>query len=125
MRRGYTLASTLITVAIMGLLATAFMTGGFGMMSTKGESEDGKPQRSQTIPGRVRDRAQDTQCQQQLGQVRMGLQVAMVGVEEPPQTLEELRLGQSTITCPVSKEVYAYDPATGTVQCTFPDHTSY
>jgi len=43
-----------------------------------------------------------------------------------PKTLAEVRgLGNDMKQCPIGKEPYEYDPATGKVHCPHPGHEKY
>ncbi len=128
--RGNTLVAMLATIGIILILVMVFFMGGFGSNSTKvgGESlparADGK---GITIPGRVRYKAKDDVCRENLSQVRSAIQIAESSSadDKPPATLDELHIG-SMITCPIDPhEPYNYDPATGKVSCPHPGHEKY
>lgn len=124
-RGGWTLVSTLVTIALLGVLAVAVTTGGFGTLRS-GETPraDGK---GKTVPGLVKAKAEDEVCRSNLGQVRQALQMAQTSSEDNafPATLEDLRLGTGFQRCPMGKEPYQYDPATGTVRCPHPGHENF
>ena len=118
--RGFTIISTLVTMAIILILVVVYTTGG----SRVGGSSrpDGK---GRTVLGASRMKAFDTQCKSNIGQVRQSLQLTSTVDDQLPATLEETRLGQSFYQCPIGKERYEYDPATGQVRCPHPGHEKY
>lgn len=128
--RGNTLVATLATIAIILVLVIVFFTGGFGSNTTKlgGESvaprADGK---GITIPGRVRYKAIDDVCRENLSQVRAAIQLMQNSSadDKPPATLDELKLGSLTQCAIEPHEPYNYDPATGKVTCPHPGHEKY
>ncbi len=124
--RGETLVGLLVVIAIIAVLAVVTLkgTGAFG--KSESPRADG---RGTTIPGLAKAKAEDTVCQNYLGQLRMSLQIAhdTGGDESYPQTLEETRLGNQFYSCPMGKgkEPYGYDPTTGRVWCIHPGHEKY
>lgn len=121
--KGQSLIGTLVAIALMIGLGLVFVNGGFGLAGKTPERADG---RGETMVGRSLLRAQDSKCQSNLGQVRQGIQIATDPVENTaPQTLEETRLGGQFYVCPIGKERYQYDPATGQVKCPHPGHEKY
>ncbi|HVL39864.1 MAG TPA: prepilin-type N-terminal cleavage/methylation domain-containing protein [Fimbriimonadaceae bacterium] len=119
--RGFTLISTLVTIALILVLVVVYTTGGFGGRSGSTRA-DGK---GTTVPGAARMKAFDTQCKSNLGQVRQSLQLAATLDEPYPATLQETRLGDGFYHCPIGKEPYQYDPSTGRVACPHPGHEKY
>lgn len=118
-RAAFTLVSTLLTLAIILGLAVFFLRGtGAGSSRADGLGT--------TVPGAVRAKALDVECQNQLSQIKQSMLVYTSMGEEPnPETLSQLRLGSSFERCPVGKEPYAYDPATGKVRCVHPGHGAF
>lgn len=114
--RGFTLVSTLVTLVILLGLAVFFLRGtGAGSPRADGLGK--------TVPGAVRAKALDTECQNQLSQIRQSILVYTSMGEDPnPDSLSQLPLGSSLERCPVGKEPYVYDPATGKVRCVHPGH---
>ena len=121
--KGFTLISTLVTIALILFLAVYLMNGsGGGSLRKDGEGK--------TYLGAAMARAKDANCIQQLQQVRAGLEIATDPVENTrPPALKDLRLGESFYRCPIGKEPYTYDPAAGTtresVKCPHPGHEKY
>ena len=56
----------------------------------------------------------------------MAVEIASLGGDPPPQSLNDLVGVPSNLTkCPVGKESYSYDSATGQVTCPRPGHGHY
>jgi type II secretory pathway pseudopilin PulG len=124
-RRGNTLVGLMAAMAIIAVLSVgAFYGSGMFKGGAQSPRKDGK---GKTIPGLAKLQAQDTVCRSNLGQVRSAIQLAMTasGEDTPPQTIEETRIGSSFYECPIGKERYVYDPATGQVGCPHPGHEKY
>lgn len=122
--RGNTLVGMLVTIAIMGLLAVALFkgSGAFGA-KTAPARKDGK---GTTTLGLAELAAKDTVCRSNLGQVRASLQIAATANEDKfPDTIQDTKLPQEFYKCPLGKEKYIYDPATGAVHCPHPGHEKY
>ena len=122
-QRGQTLVATLIVIAIMGILAVALLKPWAVGGTAKPARADGK---GNTVPGLVKLKAEDEVCRSNLGQVRLGIQVAQSsGEDAAPQSISDLKLPREFSYCPLGKEPYAYDPSTGTVHCVHPGHEKY
>jgi hypothetical protein len=119
-QRGESLVGILVVLAIILVCVVVFTSGRFGVLG-KSTRKDGL---GVTTLGRARARALDTNCISNLNQIRMAIKIATDATEDekPPQTLEELRLGDTILKCPIGKEPYKYDPATGEVHCQHPGH---
>lgn len=121
MKRGQTLVATLIVIVIIAMLSVVLLTGSLG-----GGTSHRKDGLGTTIPGAVKMAAKDDVCRSNLNQVRLGVQVARTNADDtPPATIEETKLGSDFYKCPIGKEPYAYDPATGEVRCVHPGHEKY
>ncbi|MCB8932101.1 MAG: type II secretion system GspH family protein [Fimbriimonadaceae bacterium] len=118
-RAGFTLVSTMITLVIILGLAVFFLRGtGAGSSRADGLGK--------TVPGAVRAKALDSECQNQLSQIRQSMTIFTNMGEDPnPESLAQLKLGSSFERCPVGKEPYVYDPATGKVRCAHPGHGGF
>lgn len=115
---------TLVTIAIMAVLAVALFNGS-GAFGGKGVTprKDGK---GTTVLGQVRYDAKDTVCRSNLGQLREALMIAQSNNDEKyPETLQETKLGDDFYKCPLGGEKYIYDPTTGKVYCPHPGHEKY
>ncbi len=122
-QRGQTLVATLIVIAIMGVLAVAMLRPWAVGGTQKPARADGL---GNSMPGLVKLKTEDTVCQSNISQVRQMIQIAMGGDDTPPASLKDLRgLPKEFLTCPIGKEPYQYDPATGTVKCVHPGHEKY
>lgn len=124
-RRGNTLAATLIVVAIILVLVIVFFTGkapGMAAAETKPRA-DGQ---GKTAPGRVMLAAKDDVCRERLGQVRAGIAVyKSTNPDENPSSIDQIKIGNEFYACPIGKEKYDYDPATGQVHCPHKGHEAY
>jgi hypothetical protein len=122
--RGFTLVSTLMTMAIICLLAVVLFKGsGIFGASAGSDRPDGK---GKTIVGKSMYSAKDEVCRSNLSQLRQSLQILRINEDDqPPATLEDSRLGSSFYTCAVGGEPYTYDPSTGRVSCPHPGHEKY
>ncbi len=119
-QRGQTLAATLIVLVIMGMLVMVFMYGTGGGKSSR---KDGK---GTTVPGQAMFKARDEVCKNNIRQARSGLEVARAtGGDVPPQSLSDTRLSAEFLQCPIGKEPYTYDPASGEVKCPHLGHEKY
>ncbi len=73
------------------------------------------------------ERAHDTECMNNIHQVKLGLLAAQAGDPDGrfPQSLTELKLPAEMLTCPVGKMPYMYDPNTGQAHCPYPGHENF
>lgn len=123
MRRGNTLIGMLVVVAIIAIMAVAFL-GSRGNSLSVGESQraDGK---GRTVLGAAKAAAQDDVCRSNLQQIRASIQIQTTTDDEKPASLDALPGMKSVSSCPIGHEPYVYDPATGTVKCPHPGHGKY
>ncbi|HSI72703.1 MAG TPA: prepilin-type N-terminal cleavage/methylation domain-containing protein [Fimbriimonas sp.] len=121
--RGQTLVATLVVIAIIGVLAVAMLkgSGAFGGESAS-PRKDGK---GQTTVGLAQYRAKDEVCRSNLGQVRLSISINTDADENRPASLQDLKLPKEFSLCPIGKEAYVYDPASGRVTCPHPGHEKY
>jgi type II secretory pathway pseudopilin PulG len=122
MRRGsWTLVELLVVCAILvGLaiwLLPRYLTG-----TPASEGQKAAPAPT--------ERARGVECMNNLRQIRSAITMARQSSENeaPPPSLQELgRQGipSQMLFCPVSKRPYGYQPATGQVWCTLPEHQRY
>ena len=108
----------------MGILAVALLRPWAVGGTAKPARADGK---GNTVPGLVKLKAEDTVCQSNLGQVRSFIMIARGNADDqPPASLaRDPGLPKDFMSCPLGKEPYEYDPATGTVRCPHPGHEKY
>src|SRR5690349_21845006 len=100
-QRGQTLVATLIVIAIMGILAVAWLKPWAVGGTAKPARADGK---GNTVPGLVKLKAEDEVCRSNLGQVRLAIQVAQSsGEDTAPQSINDLRLPKEFSYCPLGK----------------------
>ncbi len=120
--RGQTLVATLIVLTIIAVLSVAIWKGS-GMFGKGGSSrKDGK---GETVLGQTMYRAKDEVCRSNLNQVKQSITLNTSTDEEPPASLQDLKLPKEFSFCPIGKEPYQYDPATGKVTCPHPGHEKY
>lgn len=125
MKRGSALMSMLAAVVVIAVLLAVFLYGP-GLFGSQGNNPrpDGV---GKTVVGQSLARARDSECINNLGQIRLGIQVFMTDAEATkPASLDEVRgIGASMKKCPVGDEPYAYDAATGVVRCVHKGHERY
>jgi hypothetical protein len=99
------------------------MTTGTGDRAEKeGLLKPGGPSgQSRTVVGASLDQAKATACKSNLDQIRTLVKYAQAQGEPLPASIRDMRLG-SAACCPVSQQLYQYDPNTGTAKCLTPGH---
>jgi type II secretory pathway pseudopilin PulG len=122
--RGFTLVSTLATIAIIAMLMVAMMYGmkAFGGAKPGTERKDGL---GTTVMGATMADARDTACKSNLDQLRQMIQLSQTTDDQAPQSLDEIRGAASIDKCPIDHKPYIYDPRTGQVHCPHPGHEKY
>jgi type II secretory pathway pseudopilin PulG len=116
-RRGsWTLIELLVAVVILIALAAWLLPRylGSGKNSAVG----------QTVQAPI-ERAKGVDCQNNLQQIRYAITMAQQTEERFPGSLNDLKLGREMLFCPVSKQPYQYDRATGRVWCPYPAHQRF
>lgn len=108
MRRGFTLISTLATIAIILILVAGYFTGGFGLIGGKGPGAKGPV-------AQVKRQTSTVELRSNLQQVRSAIEMRAQAEDGIPASLEELGLPKEVLTCPIGKQPLQYDPATGRV----------
>jgi hypothetical protein len=129
-RRGNTLAASLVVVVIIMIAVVVYITGGFGgkKSTLAGEPQTGRADgHGTTALGAARWAAKDDVCRENLSQIRQFIQVAETSGDDdkPPASLDDIKVPQSIRFCPIGKEAYDYDPATGKVHCPHPGHEKF
>ncbi|MCW5942002.1 MAG: type II secretion system protein [Fimbriimonadaceae bacterium] len=107
MRKGFTLISTLATIAIILILVAAYFTGGFGTMGAKAGAKG--------PIGQVKRQTSTVELRSNLQQVRAAIEMRAQSEDGFPASLDELGLPEEVLKCPVGKQRFQYDPATGRV----------
>lgn len=126
-RGSWSLIGLLVVVVII-VVAGVYLFGKMGPSTVKNNSPllDSKSKK-ETVVGKSIDTAKASACQQQLIQIRQGIQAykASEGTEANPKSLKDLQLGvrPDFFQCPMTNQPYTYDPATGAVKC--PTHSTY
>lgn len=121
-RRAFSLIEILVTIAILTIIAAIllprYLKGG-PRMSTGRTLEDEAPVQ----------RAHGVECANALNQIRQAYTMATSQDEEHrPQSLADLRpygISEKMTICPVGKEPYLFNPATGQVQCPHLGHGKF
>jgi hypothetical protein len=128
-RKAFTLVSTLVTLALIGILAVVFLKGGFTHASAR------KDQKDKTLVGAVMLSAKDTKCREYLQECRQAAmtQTSFNEDDQVPGSINDLKLGSELTHCAVGKEEYIYDPhkyaetkdLKDLVRCPHPGHEKY
>ncbi|MEJ5171762.1 MAG: hypothetical protein WHU10_12300 [Fimbriimonadales bacterium] len=119
-RRAAALASLLLAAAIVLVAVVAYLV--WPKTQQAAQRPDGL---GQTTLGAAKMAARDAECRSNLQQARQALQVYSASSDEPPASLDELRLPASVLRCPVGGEPYTLDPSGPTVRCVHPGHEGF
>jgi prepilin-type N-terminal cleavage/methylation domain-containing protein len=111
-RSGFVLVELLVVVAIILILAGAYL--GFR----------GKGGKEKSIPAKAIEKAESVECRSNLNQVRQSIQMDTATGEAPPARIDT-GVTAAISKCPVSGQPYSYDPQTGRAWCTTPGHERY
>ena len=112
-RRGGSLfIEVLIVVAIIALLASAYL----GLIN---RSTDGS---GKSMPKAATDKARGVECASNLNQLRAMIQMHVAESGGYPAALDP---NSSMSRCPVSGKPYRYDPKTGNASCVTPGHETF
>ena len=113
---GFALIEILVVMALIVILAG----GLYSLYGGKGGSKKGEAKTPLSV-------AHDSECLQNLGSVRQCIKAEEATDDEKhPDSLTAVKSIPTELrACPVGKEPYAYDPATGQVHCVHPGHESY
>ena len=119
---GNTLASTLVVIAIICILAAVYYLPRGGESARK----DGK---GVTTVGATLMAAKDEKCRSAMSQIKQLIYVQNeTGGDDAdkPKTIDEIRgLPESMKRCPIGNEPYVFDPVTQTAHCVHPGHEKY
>ena len=121
---GQSLIGIIVSMVILVGLGLAFAvgTGVFGSKDVP-ERADGQ---GETVVGRSLLAGKDTECRNNLGQMRTSIQIGTDPVSDtPPSTLQATGMSSQFMSCPVGEVDYVYDPSSGKVSCPHPGHESY
>ena len=113
---------------LVGLLVSMAIIVAIGYFVFRGNPNAPKRADGQgeTVIGRSMLAAKDDKCLSNLGQTRQFIQIATDPVDDTrPQSLDEAKVPHDFQVCPIGKESYTYDPATGQVHCPHPGHEKY
>jgi prepilin-type N-terminal cleavage/methylation domain-containing protein len=113
-RRAFSLVEILVVVVIIMILAAIMLPRYLGGAKNAAGQKTASPMQ----------RAKGVDCANNLSQIRLAYQAQTIGDDEnKPRSLAELRgPSPSMLACPVGKEPYQFDPATGAVRCVHPGH---
>ena len=82
--------------------------------------------RGKTVLGNAKATAEDSVCASNLSQTRQLYQMQKDSDDEfNPATLADVPGAKSVCFCPVGKEPYTLDAATGKIKCPHPGHGKY
>lgn len=115
---GFSLIEILVVMAIIVTLS-AIATGVY-----LGNGKGAPPGKAHSPMGRARD----TVCIENIRSVRQSIAAYQTTETEEhfPTALTDMReLSADFRSCPVGREPYNYDPATGQVHCVHPGHENY
>jgi hypothetical protein len=127
-RGSWSLLALLVVVAIIVVWAALYFgkSGGTGLTSVQKNNQlvDSKSKKN-TVFGQAIDTGKAQDCRERLRQIRLGIETYKTTDEGNPRTLKDvgLSVGPDYFECPMSKQPYTYDPATGTVHC--PTHNDF
>ena len=122
LQSGNSLIGILVALVVIVGLTLVFVFGGFGLTGNKSERKD---KVGTTIIGKSMARAKDAKCMEYLKQVRMSIEMNTNTDDEKPESMDILKLPTEVTQCPIGKEPYVYDPATGKVSCPHLGHEKY
>lgn len=113
---GFALIELLVVIALIAVLGAGLYT----FYAGKGSGKKGEPKTPMTA-------TYDSVCLQNIGSVRQCIKAEEATDDEKhPASLTAIKsLTPDLRACPVGKEPYAYDPATGEVHCVHPGHEKY
>lgn len=111
---------------LIELLVVLAIIFGFFWVFMGGSNRPSRPGGPTTTPGMAIEQAKNVECRTNLGQIRQAIEIfKMTNENNPPRTLDDLRLPTESTHCPVGKQEYTYDPQTGQVRCSTPGHDRY
>lgn len=123
----WSLIGLLLAVAIVVIVAAVYFGGSSGSTVKKNSDLLDPASKKNTVFGKAIDTGKASACKEQLSQIRMGIEnYKSTGTDESnPKSFKDLGLGVNDdyFRCPVSKQPYTYDAATGTVKC--PTHANF
>ena len=121
--KGFSFVGILIVAVLVIGGVLFFGYNFFNKASQPDTMKDYSGSTKKTVYGQSMDAAKAVSCQNNLQQIRSGINMAVQGDEHAPATLQELNFPSEMYSCPMSKQPYAYDPQTGRVQC--PSHPNF
>lgn len=122
-RSGRGLVGILVGVVIIVALTLVFAVGG-GLFGEKVPQR--KDKQGETLIGRSVLRGKDSKCMGNLRQVRQAIEIHKDPVDGVnPTDLGSIGLGSEFLKCPIGREPYRYDEASGKVNCPHPGHEAY
>jgi len=116
--KGFALVELLVVMVVLVGLAALY----FGM---RGKGEKAEPKfegEAQTTLGKAVQKGESVECQSNLRQLRLMIQMEAMEGSNPAQLNASWGV---PLRCPVSGYEYRYDPQTGRVWCPTPGHENY
>ena len=118
---GQSLVASLVVIVII-MIAAVILFKGTSDTAPRAKADG----RGKTVLGNAMATANDSACQSNLGQVRQMIQVQKATDEEfKPTTVADIPGAASVGKCPVGKEAYVIDAASGDVKCPHLGHEKY
>ncbi len=118
LRSGFVLIEIMVVVVIIAALAALY----FG---TRGKGEKAEPKfegEAQTTLGKAVQKGESVECQNNLRQLRLMIQMEAMEGSNPAQL--DAKWGVP-LRCPVSAYEYQYNPESGQVWCPTPGHQAH
>ncbi|MDO8585801.1 MAG: hypothetical protein Q7T82_02065 [Armatimonadota bacterium] len=108
----------LLAALVIGLLLVVVFLG----PQLKGRSG------AQTTAGQAIEKSHEVECQANLRQVRMAIDMYRAEHQAAPASVADLNIGTSNpdfFKCPVGHEDYVYDSQAAAIRCPHPGHESF
>jgi hypothetical protein len=130
-KRGFGVVEVIIVLVVVLCGALLYVTVTNGAKKAQQEArQDVTKQPGEgphSVLGKAYQKGVSPACQEHLRQLRMMLDMAKSESESGsyPASLSELSGAAQISACPIGKDPYTYDPATGKVSCGHPGHEGF